>query len=83
MQAADAKASVTFFIGPVTVVPYLSKVPDVKEVKGLKELAFLHAKDVAARCQESPDVLQAQELCRGDRKGSCVSGRTVNLQAVS
>lgn len=83
MQAADAKASVTFFIGPVAVVPYLSKVPDVKEVKGLKELAFLHAKDVAARCQESPDVLQAQELCQGDRKGSCVSGRTVNLQAVS
>lgn len=48
---------------------YLSKVPDVKKVEGLKQLAFPHAKHVAARQQERPDVLQAQKLCWEDRKG--------------
>lgn len=48
---------------------YLSKVPDVKKVEGLKQLALPHAKDVAARQQERPDVLQAQELRWEDRKG--------------
>lgn len=51
------------------MLPYLSKVPDVKKVKGLEQLAFLHAENLAARRQESPDVLQAQELCWEDRKG--------------
>lgn len=54
-------------------VPYLSKVSDVKKVKGLEQLTFLHAEYLAARRQEGPDVLQAQELCREDRKGSSVS----------
>lgn len=48
---------------------YLSKVPDIKKVEGLKQLAFPHAKHVAARQQERPDVLQAQKLCWEDRKG--------------
>ena len=54
---------------------YLSKVPDVKKVKGLEQLAFLHPEYVTARCQESPDVLQAQELYWEDRKGSSVSDK--------
>lgn len=48
---------------------YLSEVPDVKKVEGLKQLAFPHAKHVTARHQECPDVLQAQKLCWEDRKG--------------
>lgn len=58
----------------LSVRPYLSKVPDVKKVKGLEQLAFLHAECVAARCQESPDVLQAQELRREERKGFMSNG---------
>lgn len=41
---------------------HLSKVPDVKKVEGLKQLAFPHAKHLGARHQEGPDVLQAQKL---------------------
>lgn len=63
------------------MLPYLSKVPDVKKVKGLEQLAFLHAKYLAARCQESPDILQAQELWK-DRKCSSVSELLRNVQAV-
>lgn len=48
---------------------YLSEVPDVEKVEGLKEFTFPHAKDVAARQQERPDVLQAQKLGWEDRKG--------------
>lgn len=44
------------------LLPYLSKVPDVEEVKGFEQLASLHAEDLVARRQEGPDVLQAQEL---------------------
>ncbi len=55
------------------MLSYLSKVPDVEKVKGLKQLAFLHAEHIAARYQESPDILQAQELCWEDREGSSVS----------
>lgn len=61
------------------MLPYLSKVPDVKKVKGLEQLASPHAKYLAARRQEGPDVLQAQELW-GDRKGSSVSELPGNLQ---
>lgn len=71
MQAAVA--SVSFCVTEQTS-PHLSKVPDVKQVKGLKQLAFLHAQYLTARCQEGPDVLQAQEL-RRDREGSRVSQR--------
>lgn len=52
---------------------YLSKVSDIKEVEGLKQLTLPHTEGVAARCQECPDVLQAQKLCWEDRKGSSVS----------
>lgn len=55
------------------MLSYLSKIPDVEEVEGLEQLTLLHAEDLAARCQESPDILQAQELCGEDRKGSTVS----------
>lgn len=48
---------------------YLPKVPDVKKVKSIEKIAFLHSKYLVARCQESPDVLQAQELHWDDRKG--------------
>lgn len=55
------------------LLPYLSKVSDVEKVKGLEQLTFLHAEHLAARRQEGPDILQAQELCWEDRKGSSVS----------
>lgn len=42
--------------------PHLSKVPDVKQVESLEQLTLLHAEHLAARRQEGPDVLQAQEL---------------------
>lgn len=42
--------------------PHLSEVPDVKQVESLEQLALLHAEHLAARRQEGPDVLQAQEL---------------------
>lgn len=45
------------------VLPYLSKVPDIEKVEGLKQLSLLYAKYLAACYQESPDILQAQELC--------------------
>lgn len=51
------------------MLPYLSKVPDIKKVEGLEQLAFLHAEYVTACCQESPYILQTQELGWGDRKG--------------
>lgn len=63
------------------MLSYLSKIPDVEEVEGLEQLALLHAEDLAARCQESPDILQAQELCGEDRKGSTVSEAPRNVQA--
>lgn len=63
-------------------LPYLSKVPDVKKVKRLEQLALLDAERLAARCQESPDVLQAQELGWGDRKDSSVSEAPGSVQAV-
>lgn len=57
--------------------PHLSKVPDVKQVKSLEQLTLLHAEHIAARRQEGPDVLQAQELWeeqRLDWKGANTSG---------
>lgn len=49
---------------------YLPKVPQVKEVKGLEQLALLHAKDLRAGAEERPDVLQAQELRKHRRDDS-------------
>lgn len=46
---------------------YLSKVSDIKEVEGLKQLTFPHTEGLVARHQECPDVLQAQKLL-GRRK---------------
>lgn len=43
-------------------LPYLAKVPDIKKVKGVEQFALLHSEWVAARQQERPDILQAQEL---------------------
>ena len=51
-------------LGKPLLSSYLSKVPDVKKVKSLKEIAFLHGKYVTACRQECPDLLQAQELQR-------------------
>lgn len=58
---------------------YLPEIPDVEEVKGFKQLAFLHAKYLAACHQEGPDVLQAQELGK-DRRGSSVTGLLGTVQ---
>lgn len=43
---------------------YLPKVSDVKEIKGLKQVALLHGKRRVAGHEECADVLQAQELQR-------------------
>lgn len=41
---------------------HLAKVPDIKQVEGVKELAVAKAKLVMAHLKECPDVLQTQEL---------------------
>lgn len=46
---------------------YLAKVPDIKKVKGVEQFALLHSEWVAARQQERPDILQAQELHLEDK----------------
>lgn len=46
----------------LNTVAYLSKVPHIKQVEGLKEFTLLHAKYLIAGGEKCPDVLQAQEL---------------------
>lgn len=41
---------------------HLAEVPDIKQVKGVKQLAVAKAKLVMAHLEECPDVLQTQEL---------------------
>lgn len=42
--------------------PYLSKVPNVKQVEGIEQLTLFEIKLCLAHFQKCPDVLQAQEL---------------------
>lgn len=49
--------------------PYLAKVPDIKKVKSVEQFALLHSEWVAARHQEGPNILQAQELHFEDKNG--------------
>lgn len=44
--------------------PYLHKVSDIKEIKGVKQVALLHGERRVAGHEECADVLQAQELQR-------------------
>lgn len=47
---------------------HLAEVPDIKQVKGVEQLAVAKAKLVMAHLKECPDVLQTQELeKRGDK----------------
>lgn len=64
-------------------LPYLAKVPHIKQVKGVEQVAFLHSKFLAARHQESPDILQAQELCWEDSRETSVSEAPITVQAAS
>lgn len=41
---------------------YLSKVPDIEQVKGLEELALPHSKRLATGREERPYVLQTEKL---------------------
>ena len=43
---------------------HLAKIAHVEQVKGLEQLALLHAEDLGACAEERPDVLQAEELER-------------------
>ena len=65
------------------VCAYLAKVSHVKKVKGVEQVAFLHPEFVAARRQESPDVLQAQELCGEDSKDAAETEAPINTQGAS
>lgn len=63
--------------------PYLSKVPHVKQVKSLKQLALLHTERITAGSQKSPDVLQAEKLCGTDKKTIlCEKFELVNIYPV-
>lgn len=48
---------------------HLAEVPDIKQVKGVKQLAVAKAKLVMAHLEECPDVLQTQELQHREDKG--------------
>lgn len=66
-QAAAAYPSL--FCVAKRTPPHLPEVPDVEQVESLEQLAPLHAEGLAARRQEGPDVLQAQELWEGTEVG--------------
>lgn len=58
---------------------HLAKIPDVKEVKRVKQLTVAQAKLVVAHLEKRPDVLQTQELQKNKGK----EGRQKHINARS
>lgn len=54
-----------------TTVSHLPKVPHVKEIEGIKQLAVPQAKLIMAHFQECSDVLQTQKLEKKETNKEC------------
>lgn len=57
--------------------PYLAKVSEVKEVKGVEKVALLHGKLRVAGREERADVLQTQELQRQQWRSSVYTWKEI------